>query len=494
MLNATLTYSNFKKIFIGTKQLYFSIVILALLIPIFSVKYFPLIDLPNHLARAYIISSYNDIQEFKNTFQIVIAPLPNLSFDIIVLFIMQFFNAIDSAKIFIIITIMLFAVGCIRLSLYQDEENYLSIVSSFFIYSSGLFWGFVNYVFGIAIYFVALSYWLQVKDRPTPLSISIFGIFCMLCYLSHLTSFFILCISVGFLSIYDLISNRNAFKSHVFYIIGIIPPLTLFYVYMSGSGKVGTIVWNNIYGKLEILLSIFISYNYMFDLFFIFGLIIGTIFIYKNSDSIKINRPLFYLGLLLLFICLLSPQALLTADSVDARFVLPASVLITSAIRIKLSNSKEVIVTTCFFMLFIIRIGFVTNSWLSFEKNIIQQHNSYQKIQKFSKIYPIIGGSVGREKSKNISVYNHIIHYATIERNSIVPTLFTFEGQQPIRFRQNPGYLSLHNIAKEQWDDITKLYDYIWCYNISVETKEILRGISMPLEINDLFSLWKIYK
>src|SRR5215216_6470662 len=86
-----------------------------LCLPVVFTNYVPLVDYPNHLARAYILHSYDQVPAYRAEYRVALGPLPNLAVDLVVVVGLSFFGLPAAGKIFLITTVLLFVAGCHRL-------------------------------------------------------------------------------------------------------------------------------------------------------------------------------------------------------------------------------------------------------------------------------------------------------------------------------------------------------------------------------------------
>ena len=62
----------------------FASVCAFLCLPLLSVTYPPLVDYPNHLARAHVLYHYADVPAYQARYYKVLEPIPNLAIDLVV--------------------------------------------------------------------------------------------------------------------------------------------------------------------------------------------------------------------------------------------------------------------------------------------------------------------------------------------------------------------------------------------------------------------------
>jgi hypothetical protein len=108
------------------------------------------------------------------------------------------------------------------------------------------------------------------------------------------------------------------------------------------------------------------------------------------------------------------------------------------------------------------------------DRKIAAQVELFEHLPAGAGVYPVVILPTGMQANKREKPLAHIIHYATISRNTSSPTLFAIRGQQPLLFKQPFTYYPFGlNVAQplepEQvdWRLIEQRHDYLWCYNLS---------------------------
>jgi hypothetical protein len=154
---------------ITTENILFFILVIVLLVPVWSVQYFPSQDGPVHRWLIYIIGNYNDInhailREFLVRNQML---EPNMGFYLITYPISWFFNIYVAEKIFLSIYAFLFAYG-VRYAIFSinKKATVLSFLVLPTIFSYYIHFGFYNFQLGIALFFPSVAYSiLTLKNR-----------------------------------------------------------------------------------------------------------------------------------------------------------------------------------------------------------------------------------------------------------------------------------------------------------------------------------------
>jgi hypothetical protein len=457
------------------KYIYYSILLISsfiTILPIWIVKYPPLVDYPNHLARAYVISNYNNVEIFKKYFVLVIEPIPNLSFD----FLIPLFNYITgdiyiAGKLFITLSVILIIYGCHKLVFNLRGFSYLGLLGLYFSYNSGLLYGFMNYVFGLGVCLITIAIWVKNKYKLNA-RISIVLIFMsFLSYFSHMSSFVFLNIVVFTISIVDYLADRDHNKNIFVYMSSIILtllPLFIMIYFMHGSGTIGPLIWNSFEGKLISLAGSVSLYNYKIDVFicmFIVGICMSVIYlIIKGIASYDINTSALAAGIILWISFFMCPKVMFTSYAADARFIPIAAIMTIVSIKINVKKYNKLIYVffaTCIITILVFRLCQIKYYWGSISKNIEAQTQYFGLLEKESVITPIVILPQKYQDNKIERPLYHVIQYSTIERHDICTSLFALKGQNILNFRPEYNISSYQynekaNYNSLKWDNLLK--------------------------------------
>jgi hypothetical protein len=163
--------------------------VILLLLPVWWSAYTPLVDLPFHLARAYVLRHYQEVPFFQSVFERSLGPLPNLAVDLFVPPLLGWVDVVTAGKLFLSCYLLLFAWGCHALALaVHGRPSWVSSLLAFTAYNSALLWGFVNFVFGLAVALVTFALWLRWRDRQSLLTFLALTGLTFLVYLCHLAA------------------------------------------------------------------------------------------------------------------------------------------------------------------------------------------------------------------------------------------------------------------------------------------------------------------
>ena len=146
--------------------LLFATLLLLQLCPILFAAYPAMHDYPNHLARAHILHEYDDSKSYQETYNRDGRLIPNLSMDLIVPALMNIVSVETASKIFLSLVVLVFNLGLHYLGRTVNGRPHWNVLpATFFTYNFAFSYGFVNYMFGLGIFFITLGMWLRFRGK-----------------------------------------------------------------------------------------------------------------------------------------------------------------------------------------------------------------------------------------------------------------------------------------------------------------------------------------
>ena len=139
---------------------------LGLLVPLWVTPIVPSSDLFFHAARMFVLQNPGTPYA-SDWYQVDWAPIPNLAMDIIVPPLASLVGTMPAVNAFVGLTLFLIFSGTLALhyALY-GRLSWLPLAACLFIYNQVLFFGFLNYLFGIGLALWALAAWFYLEDAP----------------------------------------------------------------------------------------------------------------------------------------------------------------------------------------------------------------------------------------------------------------------------------------------------------------------------------------
>ena len=471
-----------------------------LCLPVLSVTYVPLVDYANHLARISILYQYANVPAYQATYYRVLEPIPNLAIDLIVSLLLPFFEITTAGKIFLVLTILLFVTGCHQLGkVIHGRPTWLVLPCVFFFYNSMLLYGFVNYMFGIALFCITVAFRLKLRGRWTKKGFLVLTLLSLLAFFAHLSAYAFLGVTFVVVTAWDYFSRKEKLYSAVFSLTPLTVPLACFVVFMNGNGTLGHLELNTVRGKLIGMLALVLSYKYLFDLFFIAGCLGIFIVLVTKIQSLQVDWVIFTCGAIFAVFYLLSPKVLFGSSAADARFILPAALLLTFSLKVSTLPQTKKVLLWMFVLLASVRVVFIWRTWITLDERIAPHVESLKKLPLGARVYPIFVLPEDKQTQKTERSFEHVVLYATIYRQAFVPTLFHYPGAMPLLFRSSPQYVAPNEQQTEQWvqlsDEWIPLlanYDYVSGHRVDGKLEKLLRNRCTKIDESGTFSLWRV--
>ena len=484
----------------------FTLVLVVLVGPIWLVDYVPLVDYPNHLARVALTLAWSHDENVQKLFSLVWIPVPNVAIDLVMLLIIKVVSIEVAGKLFLTILVILFALGThlVGTAVSKTTPPWMALVAAFLIYNSTFIYGFLNYNFGVALFLLTFGLWLRWHDSG--FSVVRWAIIAMLTfftYLSHLSGFLFLWIGCGWMVTYDIFFRGGlfielkregfgaAFRKSIVELTPLLPTLVGLLAYMRGSGAVGSIVFNSLYGKAAALVGPIRTYNMKFDIVF-FGITgIAAVILFLSAKN-STQRKLLTLGIVFFIGFLVCPWALFTNSSADARFVIPAFFCAFVSIPLVGNKSVQRLTFSILLALNVYRIVTILAEWKVESSTISDIVVTLNKIPSNSRIYPHFPTPQGSEdERKKIMALEHVVHYATLQRGTVAASLLALPAQNALVWKA-PADIQFHNEVVDYNVIRANGYDYVWAYGPTANAAARAAGLT-SVESSNEFTLWKIF-
>jgi hypothetical protein len=480
----------------GRYWLLFCFVAGVLCLPVLWTRYAPLVDYPNHLARAYILRNYANVPAYRRFYVLRWGPIPNLAIDLVAPFLLRFFSVVNTSRIFLSLTVVIFATGCHLLGkAIHGRPTWLALPCAFFVYNSMFLYGFVNYVFGLGLGCISLGLWLRWRKRWTPFRFAAVSGLVICAYLAHLTAYGFVSIGVVIVIVWAVLRKEESLERSLLSISPILPPSILFLAYARRSANARPLIWNNAFGKVVGALSLFSSYNRRFDAAFIAAIAAIVIVVALRAERTRIVWPTFVAGTLFALFFLASPKVLMSSFGADVRFVPMVAIMIVLSIDLKMSRTAAIGALLAVLTISSIRVGLIWRSWMSLDRRIAAEVGMFKVFPDGASVYPVFLPADESNLSKTERAFEHTILYATINEHVFVPTLFAIRGQQPLQFRVEAAYQPPTMTGRStHWADLLRSYDFAWSYRLPRNVEQVLASQCTPVASDGGFTIWRIEK
>jgi len=494
--------------------------VVFLCLPILSVTYFPLVDFPNHLARCWILSHYGAVAGYRSAYQLVLDPIPNLGVDLVLTALLSITPLLMAVKLFMVLLVVMYAAGChLLFRAVHGEPAWIAIPAMCTVYSSMLLYGFVNYVFGLALFLIVFACWLEWRRDWTGWRVAAMVLLVTTAYLAHLSAYAFLGFAFLTVTAWRLARRHLRVGPALLGLAPLLPPLFLFFIFMTRTGRVGAVQWNTLGNKLAGLAPFFLSYRLGFDLLFCAVTIALLAAAWSARQGWHADRMVATVGGLFFIMYLATPLVLFTSSAADARWIPPGILLLAASLHIALERRTARLLFATYMLLSLVRVGLIWKDWIALDRATASATRVLDSLPQAARVYPAwfapvdadhgtgrgrlaaaspmlpLYDQVVRERSdKADRSVKHAVFYAVIEKHAVVPTLFAHRGQQPLVWRGAPPPFQQPDAAHpERWLPLLKAYDFVWTYAAPPEVEQQLATLAVPVATSGASRLWNVH-
>lgn len=187
------------------ENLFFVVLILVHLLPIWFFKYFPSSDGPAHIENANILREYYfpDRTLLREYYVLNNNPVPNWFGHLVMAGLMLIVPPLVAEKILLSGYVILLPIS-IRYALHAIRKDavFLSLLAFPFIYNCLLHMGFYNFSYSMPMFFFVVGYWLKYQNRFTLGKIVTLSLLSLLLYFCHLFSLVTAYVAITLLTIW----------------------------------------------------------------------------------------------------------------------------------------------------------------------------------------------------------------------------------------------------------------------------------------------------
>lgn len=407
--------------------------------PLLWISVPPLVDYPNHLARMSVLLHSGDGTAVNTNYVVHWHVLPDLAMDLVVPMLTHFLPLEWAGKAFLALIMALLVIDTAILHrLLFGRIGAWPLACLVFLYNAVLWFGFVNYLFGLAVALLAFCGWIASARWPLFARLASFAAIAALIFFLHLFAFGVYGLLVASYEAgplpWRLQSLRERARRCATAFVPFIPSLLL---WLSVAGGSRYTAYTGIGSRVFSVLSpcLFNSTLTALDgATFLFAYVLLPLLIL--TDRLRI-APVMRLPLIAMLIgSALMPDYL--SGSWAAHIRLPialAFVLIGSTNLARLNRVTAGLLASVVILLLSARVWAVTDSWRTMELRLVELRTALQTLPEGSRLltvqsdlpvdqqYP--AGLRRFFESNAATPYWHLPALAVIDRGAFLPTFFT---------------------------------------------------------------------
>jgi hypothetical protein len=439
-----------KKAFEGPSWLapLFLIVTLLQLGPIWSVRYLPTSDGPEHLYNSWILHDLvlGNMNEVTKAYRIESRPFPNWSGHVLMAALMVVVPPLVAEKILVSTIVLLFLGGAWMLAGAVDRRGQAYAFLAFpFAYHLLLQAGFYNFSLGAALFPIVLAVWWRRRDRPNAKTIVLVALLLLLGYFSHPLPAALAGGSVGLLWLCTL--PGRPWRRHLLHLLALIPVTAMLIWFALQRGEVGTVglhTWNagqtfQFMARTQILFTFDfrqMAFGYCISVIYLLLIVATVMTRILRGRSIAEADAFLLLTLLFLVLYVVAPDAAAGGSLLRERIALLIYFLPLPWFSPNLARRVVRPMVIALGLVAVVNAAFLLHRYRTFDRLITQFVRSTAPITAGTTLLPL--NFARQPRDSYVGYLGHAAGYAAIERRLI--DLDNYEartGYFPVSFRSD---------------------------------------------------------
>jgi hypothetical protein len=449
----------------GVRAALLVVACILLALPIWLVKYPPLVDYPNHLARAFVLHHLQDPNyDFGRWFAPDWGPNPYLFADLL----MQVFQSVvgiyAAGKLMLTLCVLGLPLSVLFfLRRANPQSEFLAIFAFAVAYNPDILMGFMSFQLSLALCFVVMGVWLDWAREGKTGTYVLLWMLTTLLYLTHLGGFAVAGLAV---MLYTLVTAGIG-KRLVMGVLPFAPGAALFgYAKLHGWAGRGLdySTWQFM-GKVKSMMIPLQGYSK--TLGYVMALVVGATAVYflARRNKLKVQMGWAAVAAALLLVHWAMPDQYGDLAFIDYRFCIFAFLF---ALAIPAFSGPRNWIVASGTALFLASTLVVGTHFAREQKRLTELANNFQYIPRNAHVLAYSAkGNTAWLDSDNL----HFWSYGVIDDGWITPSLFHQKSVQPLQLRvpmcdDDDQYGDKLLNRQFSVESLRKDYDYIWASNI----------------------------
>lgn len=445
-------------------------------------RHLPVVDYPNHLARAFILAHPQDATLARfyapdwrpSQYLLMDAALVGL----------QGVMSVDAAGRVLLSFSLLALPLCVWFFLRQASPAHDPVALWSLLLCQNFFFltGLVNLQLGIALCFLMLGLWLRWLERITLGRWVLLAFLATLLYFTHLMGFAVAALIITLLT---LRTRRGRFVLYASWAMFLPGALLLIYSRAASGGL--DIAFHSQGSKPLVSFIAIETYSRTFD-YITFAVVVAAIVAarWKNPEF-RWNPQWLEVCLVLYLLYWLMPFRLFSSNYAYLRLVPFWWIAGLAAARI---GRRGWLLAPIALLLFAGRTADIVRNFGARQPELESFARSFQVTTEGARVLPLVEGKRGEKQVERH--YSHAWAMGVIEKRWFTPYLFHDPGAHPLRIVHQayappvPEYLPTIYRQPPDWARIRQDYDFVWAYNVQVFKTELSQIGVLVFEEGDL--------
>jgi hypothetical protein len=471
------------------RVLFLALLSALLLIPIWLVEFPPLLDYPNHLAQAFVLTHLDDPNfRFSEFYGQEWHFYPYLTMNAFLIG-MQYVIPLELAgRIFLSICLLAMPL-CVWFFLRQANpgNDLLSLWALLLSYNVFFLYGYLNFYLSVALCFLALGLWIRFLTRESLLRWLIVLAVVTGVYATHLFSFVIL----GIMITACLLWKRSTIRTLVFSWLLFLPGVLCYLTLPLGVTATREVAFDSFGDKMDWLTGFLRAYSRSVGWLALAALLACALLAWWRNPDFRWNREWAVASGVLFVLFWILPVGFGEAWDVYPRVLPFLFVVFLSLCRVgRRARWLALVALAVFFF----RMEHITEHFLAGSHQLAGLAQSFTLIPKDARVLPIIDGADDSPVRRN---YYHFWAYGAIRRGWLLPNLLSVPGMAALRlksgvYRPDLSWDLDYSIPPD-WNKVHDNYEYVWAYHVSALWPDLQR-IGRVVFQNENLKLYRLNK
>ena len=436
------------------------LVAMGLLAPIWTVRYPPLMDYPNHLASAFVLAHLRDgAFRFDQFYRADWNTYPYLTMHIILVGLQRIIS-IELAGRVLLSLCVLSVPAAAWFFVHRANPGEEGLAFWALLVANNLYffrYGFLNQQLSMALCFLLLGLWLWYLERPRIAAWCLLLVSTTALYFTHLVGF---AIAAVVMTAYAWASKRPI-KQMIWAWALYVPGAILYLHATMGHGQGGKLQFRGLTDKIGSLVAVMVGWSPAIDFLTLLVLIGVLAWAQIDNEEFQWNRPWRRATLILFLFYWILPAAYGPATNLDKRILPFVFVLSLAGAKVGRRGRKLALVAV---LLFLLRAGALEKYFVSVQPHLAKLTEAGFVIPPRARVLPIVDWANGAPLPER-----HFWAYGVIERGWFSPCLLHARGIQPFAIRPgayDPCLPPLTAPSQLDWGRVQSEFDYVWAYRV----------------------------
>jgi hypothetical protein len=440
------------------------ILILAamLLLPIWIVAFPPLLDYPNHLARAFVLAHLNDSQfVFPMYYRADWGAYPYLGMDATMAVLARIFPIETAGRVFLSLCVLaLPAATWFFLKQAQPQAQAAWLWSLLIAYNVFFLEGFLNFDLGIAVGLVAVGLWLRWLQRPAiGRWIAALAAFTT-AYFTHLLGFAL----GGLIVVLYLALSRRPIRGWIWSGALAVPGVA-FYLHSSRVGlSANKIIFHGWDDKVDSLGMFLHGYSTWLDWASLLAIAVWFAAAWWRNPEFRWDKKwaaiaVFFFALFWVIPWMWGQES----SDLDIRVLPFLFIAIFATARV---GRRAAILAAIPLLLFAARTVSVASHFREVQPMLAGLAGSFDAVPRGALVLPIVEG----DEDPIERPFTHFWAYGVVRRAWYSPYLKDAPGETPMRGIYDSytpdGFWNLVYDDAPDWQQVQSDYEYVWAYDV----------------------------